>query len=48
MKLVVFNYDDYLASKAENERLTAAPCSCCFENDFSGFDWVGLEENNER
>lgn len=28
--------------------LANTPCNGCFENDYSGFDWVGLEVNNER
>ena len=111
MKPLVFNYDDYLALKAEKERLTAAyigllkrsdddicavcknrieckgedcehyekgngmsfngkeypemkwtcedfnygtckkmentPCQGCFDSNFSGFDWVGLEVEHE-
>ena len=109
MKPDAFNYAEYIALKAENERLTAAyikmlkryddicavcknhieckgedcecfeqgkggtidgkeypdikwtckdfnhgtcekmentPCQGCFDNDFSGFDWVGLGANN--
>ena len=111
MKPVAFNYDDYIALKTENERLTAAyikmlkqyddicavcknrieckgencecfeqgkgmswgkveypemkwtcedfnygtckkmentPCQGCFDSNFSGFDWVGLEVKQDE
>lgn len=27
-------------------KLTDTPCNGCFDNDYKGFDWVGLEEQN--